>query len=63
IYADLAATRPGDVGVIGLDDWLVETGLDDDRTVRPDGVHWDPDAALRIVEEYLGERIIRVALA
>lgn len=63
IYDDLATTRAGDVGVIALDDWLIDEGLDDDESVRPDGVHWDPEAALRIAEEFLGERIIRVALA
>ena len=63
IYADLAADRPGDVGVIPLDTWLLDAGLDDDETIRPDGVHWDPDAARRLAEDYLGERIIRVALA
>ena len=63
IYEQLAASRPADVGVIPLDEWLVEAGLDDDQTVRPDGVHWEPDASLRVAEEYLGERIIRIALA
>ena len=63
IYEQLAAARPADVGVIPLDSWLVEEGLDDDQSVRPDGVHWEPDASLRIAEEYLGERIIRIALA
>jgi hypothetical protein len=63
IYDELAASRPGEVGVVALDTWLISAGLDDDESVRPDGVHWDPDAALRIVEEYLGERIIRIALA
>jgi hypothetical protein len=63
IYEDLATSHPGEVGVIALDGWLIGAGLDDDETVRPDGVHWDPEAALRVAEEYLGERIIRVALA
>jgi hypothetical protein len=63
VYDELAADRPEDVGVVALDEWLASEGLDDDETIRPDGVHWEPDAALRIAEEYLGERIIRVALA
>ena len=63
VYDQIAADRPGDVGVVALDEWLRAEGLADDEAIRPDGVHWDPDAALRIAEEYLGERIIRVALA
>ena len=63
IYADLASARPGDVGVVPLDTWLIDEGLDDDKSVRPDGVHWDPAAAAQISEEYLGERIIRIALS
>ena len=63
IYDQLAAAQPFDVGVVPLDTWLVEEGLDDDESVRPDGVHWKPEASLRIAEEYLGERIIRIALA
>lgn len=63
VYERLADLRGGEVGMIPLDTWLIEVGLDDDQTVRPDGVHWDPDAASRIAEDYLGERIVRVALS
>ncbi len=63
IYEALAAQRPDEVGVVALDQWLIDEGLDDDESVRPDGVHWDPDAAARIAEEYLGERLVRIALA
>lgn len=61
-YDRVSTERPGEVSVIALDDWIVEQGLDDDETVRPDGVHWDPAAAERIAEEYLGERVVRVAI-
>ncbi len=65
VYAvmdQLRASRVGDVGVIALDAWLADAGLDDDRGVRPDGVHWDPSASAQIAEDYLGEQLIRIAL-
>lgn len=60
IYADLAAADG--ISLIPLDDWLIERGWNEDETIRPDGVHWDPAAAEQIAEEYLGERVIRAAL-
>jgi peptidoglycan/LPS O-acetylase OafA/YrhL len=34
----------------------------DDRDVRPDGVHVEPAASVRIAEEFLGEQLVRAAL-
>jgi hypothetical protein len=58
----LAVERPGEVAVVDLAGWLDEAGLTDDHDVRPDGVHLEPGAATRVAEEYLGERLVRVAL-
>ena len=58
----IAGTHPGQVGVIDLRKWLDDAGLTGDHDVRPDGVHLDPDAAQRVAEDFLGERLIRVAL-
>jgi hypothetical protein len=62
VVAGVAAAHPDDVGVIDLVGWLEGAGLTDDRDVRPDGVHFDPDAALAIAEQFLGERLVRIAL-
>lgn len=62
IYADLAARFPDLVDVIPLVDWFDAEGYQRDKLVRPDGVHLDPGAATDIVDRYLGEQIIRVAL-
>jgi hypothetical protein len=59
----LAASNPADVGVVDLAGWLDEAGLTDDHDVRPDGVHFDPEAALSVAEQFLGERLVRIALA
>ncbi len=66
IYAAMdvaAASSGGRVVVVDLPAWLHEQGLDVDQAARPDGVHWSPEASLRIADEYLGEQLIRAALA
>jgi peptidoglycan/LPS O-acetylase OafA/YrhL len=66
IYAAMAAAAEsgeGRVVVVDLPVWLEEQGLDTDQDARPDGVHWSPEASLRIADEYLGEQLIRAALA
>ena len=66
IYAAMDAAAEsggGRVVVVDLPAWLREQGLDTDQDARPDGVHWSPEASLRIADEYLGEQLIRAALA
>jgi hypothetical protein len=66
IYAAMdaaAESSEGRVVVVDLPGWLREHGLDVDQDARPDGVHWSPEASLRIADEYLAEQLIRVALA
>ncbi len=42
--------------------WHAAEGLDDDKEIRPDGVHWTADVSRLISENYLGEQVIRAAL-
>jgi hypothetical protein len=58
----LATSHPGKVSVIDLRKWFEDTGLAGDHDTRPDGVHIEPGAALRIAEDFLGERLVRAAL-
>ena len=60
--AAIAAERPGRVVVVELDEWLAGRGLDDDVDIRPDGVHWSPDASRLIADDYLGDQLVRAAL-
>ncbi len=65
IYAAMAAAAEssgGRVVVVDLPAWLAEHGLDVDEAARPDGVHWSPEASLRIADEFLGEQLVRAAL-
>jgi peptidoglycan/LPS O-acetylase OafA/YrhL len=61
-FDELAARYPDRVHVIDLPAFVAAAGLADDRAARPDGVHWTPEVATRIVNEYLGEQLIRAAL-
>ncbi len=52
----------GTVAIVPLNSWFTAAGIDRDVEVRPDGVHVTPEAALEITEEFLGDRLVRVAL-
>jgi sugar lactone lactonase YvrE len=63
VMAEQAAAHPGKVTVVDLLGWLTTAGLVDDHAARPDGVHWTTEVATRIATEFLGERLVRAALA
>jgi peptidoglycan/LPS O-acetylase OafA/YrhL len=58
----VAAARPGEVAVVDLRGWLDDSGRATDRDVRPDGVHFEPVAAVSIASDWLGERLVRIAV-
>jgi lysophospholipase L1-like esterase len=62
IMDGLEQVDPERVDVVDLAAWMDETNLDDDRDVRPDGVHFEPTASVRIAEEFLGEELVRAAI-
>ena len=51
------------VHVVALDRWMQRQGLDDSEVVRPDGIHPTPEASTDVAERYLGEALVRTALA
>ena len=57
IEADFPSLR-----TLPLATWHTAAGLDTDKEIRPDGVHWTPDVSRSISEDYLGEQIVRAAL-
>ena len=63
MYAEVAAAYPSTVHIVDLASWFTEQGLDDDREIRPDGVHLEPVAATSIVERFLGDQLIDAALS
>jgi hypothetical protein len=49
------------IAAIELPEWIGQAGLDRDRSARPDGVHWTPEASTRIANEFLGEQLVLIA--
>lgn len=60
---DVAAARPDRVVVVDLASWVDAAGLADDHEVRPDGVHWSPEASLDVARRFLGPALVAAALA
>jgi peptidoglycan/LPS O-acetylase OafA/YrhL len=60
--ADLAAAYPARVHLLDLRTWTEQAGIDDDRTMRPDGLHWTTDAAAALTASWLGPQLVTIAL-
>lgn len=58
----LVELAPDRVSVVDLKSWLAAEGLDTDQNVRPDGIHFTPEAAIEIVDTWLGEQLLRAVL-
>ena len=61
IMDDMAAANPA-VRVAELAEWVDSNDMGLDVPSRPDAIHWTPDAALRICDEFLGPLLVREAL-
>jgi hypothetical protein len=65
IFATVAAANPGRVSLIPISQWACPEGKfvtqHDGVTLRPDGVHYDPESALLTWEQWLGPRILTLA--
>jgi lysophospholipase L1-like esterase len=59
----MAADNSAQVSVLLLDSWLTSVQGDTDSTWRPDGLHFSHEAAIRVVDQFLGEAIVRAALS
>jgi peptidoglycan/LPS O-acetylase OafA/YrhL len=58
----IAAERPQESRLVDFASWLEEREAGGDRSWRTDGLHLDPPAASRVMEEYLGNELLRAAL-
>ncbi|MEO6123264.1 MAG: acyltransferase family protein [Ilumatobacteraceae bacterium] len=62
VTREAAAPYPGVVSTIDFRTWSARLGLTDDQSARLDGVHFTPDAATRVANDFLGNAIIQAAL-
>jgi hypothetical protein len=60
IMRELARRDPARVGLADVAGWLARTGGMFDHRVRPDGVHWSPDATRLLASDYLGPLLLRL---
>ncbi|MEI6497313.1 MAG: acyltransferase family protein [Actinomycetota bacterium] len=63
VIRSLAAKYPSVVRVVDLNAWLTSTRLTRDLTVRPDGLHWSPEAARWVCDTYLAGTVVSVAVS
>ena len=63
VIRSLAAKFPSVVRVVDLNAWLTSTGLTRDLTVRPDGLHWSPEAARWVCDTYLAGTVVSAAVS
>jgi hypothetical protein len=56
-----AAAHPA-IRIVDLSGWAADAGILLDHAARPDGLHWAPEAAAKIAEEWLGQQLIDAAL-
>jgi hypothetical protein len=58
--AAVVARHPGRAAVVDLRGWLARQPV---MPERPDGLHWSPDAAAQLANDYLGPVVVAAALA
>jgi hypothetical protein len=61
VVDELVDRHPGSA-LIDLRAWMEATGLADDHAVRPDGLHFTPEAATAVATEWVGPHLLRLAL-
>jgi hypothetical protein len=57
----LAGEYPAVCEAVRLDEWLRTSNLADDASVRGDGLHFTDDGATRVVDEFIGPVLLRIA--
>jgi peptidoglycan/LPS O-acetylase OafA/YrhL/lysophospholipase L1-like esterase len=62
IAAELAAEDPAHAAVVDLRTWMESTGYATREDMRPDGIHFTPEAARQVAEEWLGPELVATAL-
>jgi peptidoglycan/LPS O-acetylase OafA/YrhL len=55
------ATPAGPVRVLDLRAWVEDNGLAASHDVRPDGMHWTPQAAFDVTDHWLGPALLSIA--
>jgi peptidoglycan/LPS O-acetylase OafA/YrhL len=63
VIREVAASDPERIGVLDLQGWLVAMGQFRDIDLRPDGLHWTPEAARWLSDRFLAGSVIGAAVS
>lgn len=58
VMGELATAYPDRVALLDLRTWLEKQGLDQDHSIRPDGIHFGPDGSLEVAKQWLGPQLV-----
>ena len=53
--------NPTVVQVVRMDEWFISSGAGTDQSLRDDGLHLTPSGALRVMDDFLGPVLLRLA--
>jgi hypothetical protein len=58
VMADVVTAYPARVALLDLRTWLEDQGLDQDQSIRPDGIHFGLDGSLDVATRWLGPELV-----
>ena len=61
VMGELVAAYPDRVALLDMRTWLEEQGLDDDHSIRPDGLHFCSAGSLEVASQWLGPELVIAA--
>jgi hypothetical protein len=58
VMGELVTAYPDRVALLDLRTWLEQQGLDQDHSIRPDGIHFGLDGSLEVAKRWLGPALV-----
>jgi peptidoglycan/LPS O-acetylase OafA/YrhL len=58
VMGELVTAQPDRVTLLDLRTWMEQQGLDQDHSIRPDGMHFCPDGSRQVAERWLGPELV-----
>jgi peptidoglycan/LPS O-acetylase OafA/YrhL len=58
VMSELVTAYPDRVALLDMRAWLEKQSLDQDHSIRPDGIHFGPDGSLEVAKRWLGPELV-----
>ena len=58
VMGELVSAHPDRVALLDLRTWMEHQGLDKERSIRPDGIHFGREGSLEVAEQWLGPELV-----